>query len=141
MSIERILEYPDSQMVVVQSRYGYGWFAGIELECFPVISTANDNNGEFEVDYYGQLGAVDPWFPYATGNTPKDAVQALEEKLKELSPDDLRDIGLALNILRGNGKMPTYGLKVVPGTLKDLKDWIYRWNHSELRNEDFFIKK
>ena len=141
MSLERILDYPDAQMVVLQSRYGYGWFAGIELEGFPVICTANDNNGEFEVDYYGQLGAVDPWFPYATGNTPKDAVQALEEKLQAWSKTDIANVRLGLGVLRKLEKMPTYGLKLRPTTLVELEKWQYAWNHSDLSDEDIFIKK
>lgn len=141
MSLERILDYPDAQMVVLQSRYGYGWFAGIELEDFPVICTANDNNGEHEVDYYGQLGALEPWFPYATGNSPKDAVQALDEKLKGYSPLDLANVRLGLGVLRKLGKMPTYGLKLRPTTLAELEKWQYAWNHSDLSDEDIFIKK
>lgn len=141
MSLERILDYPDAQMVVLQSRYGYGWFAGIELEGYPVICTANDNNGEYEVDYYGQLGAVDPWFPYATGNTPKDAVQALEEKLQPLSKIDIANVILGLGILRKLGKMPTYGLKIWPTTLSELGKWQRAWNHGDFVDEDIFVKK
>lgn len=141
MSLDAILEYPETQMVVLQSRYGWGWIAGVELEDFPVITTANDNNGEFEVDYYGQLGAVDAWFPYATGNTPKDAVQALDEKLKGYSKTDIANVRLGLGILRKLEKMPTYGLKLRPTTLAELEKWQYGWNHGDIRDEDIFIKK
>lgn len=141
MSLERILDYPDAQMVVLQSRYGYGWLAGIELEDFPVICTANDNNGEHEVDYYGQMMAIDAWFPYATGNTPTEAVQALDEKLKGYSKVDLANVRLGLGILRKLEKMPAYGLKLQPTTLAELEKWQYGWNHGDTRDEDIFVKK
>ena len=141
MSLERILDYSDTQMVVVKSRYGYGWVAGVEVEDFPVITTVNDNNGEHEVDYYGQLGGVDPWYPYATGNTPKDAVQALEEKLQAWSKTDIANVRLGLGILRKLGKMPAYGLKLQPTTLAELEKWQYGWNHGDTRDEDIFVKK
>lgn len=141
MGLEEMLNHTDAQMVVTRSRYGYGWFAGVELEGYPVICTANDNNGEHEVDYYGQLGAAESWFPYATGNTPKDAVQALDEKLKGYSKTDLANVRLGLGILRGLGKMPAYGLKLRPTTLAELEKWQYAWNHGDLTNENIFIKK
>lgn len=139
MSLKRILDYPDAQMVVLQSRYGYGWFAGIELEDFPVICTANDNNGEFEVDYYGQLSAPEAWFPYATGDTPLEAATALDEKLKAWDKLDIANVILGLGILRKLKKMPAYGLKVRPATLKDLAAWQYGWNHGDVRDEDMFV--
>ena len=141
MSLERLLDYPDAQMVVLQSRYGYGWFAGIELEDFPVICTANDNNGEYEVDYYGQLSAVDPWFPYTTGDTPIAAAKNLEEKLSSWSKEDVYNVTTALNILRSQAKMPAYGLKVVPANLKELAVWVDGWDNGSTESEDIFISK
>lgn len=139
MSLQLILDYPEAQLVVLQSRYGFGYVAGIELEDFPVITTINDNNGEIEIDYYGLFLAEDSWFPYATGNTPLEAAAALNEKLKGWTKYDFANVRLGLGILRKLEKMPAYGLKVRPVTLKDLAAWQHGWNHGDVRDEDMFV--
>lgn len=141
MSLEKLLDYGDTQMVVVQSRYGYGWIAGVEIEDFPIIITANDNNGEHGVDYYGLMSEDDSWFPYATGNTPLEAAVALDEKLKGWGKANLANVRLGLGILRKLEKFPTFGLKVRPVTLAELEKWQYGWNHGDIRCEDMFISK
>lgn len=139
MSLSKMLDYPDTQMVVVQSRYGFGWIAGVEVEEFPVITTANDNNGEHGVDYYGLMSADDSWFPYATGSTPLEAAAALNEKLKGWTKYDFANVRLGLGILRKLEKFPTVGLQVRPITLKDLAAWQHGWNHGDVRDEDMFV--
>jgi len=141
MSLEKLLDYGDTQMVVVQSRYGYGWVAGVEVEDFPIIITINDNNGEHEVDYFGLFLTPDSWFPYATGNTPLEAVAALDEKLKAWSKTDIANVRLGLGVLRKLKKMPAHGLKIWSTTLSELGKWQRAWNHGDFVDEDIFIKK
>jgi hypothetical protein len=139
MSLSKMLDYGDTQMVLVRSRYGYGWIAGVEVEDFPVIITVNDNNGEHGVDYYGLMSADNSWFPYATGSAPLEAVTALNEKLKGWEKCDFANVRLGLGILRKLEKFPAIGLQVRPITLKDLDAWQYGWNHGDVRDEDMFV--
>lgn len=139
MSLSKLLDYGDMQMVVVQSRYGYGWIAGVEVEDFPVIITVNDNNGEYGVDYYGLMSADNSWFPYATGSTPLEAAAALDEKLKGWTKYDFANVRLGLGILRKLEKFPAIGLQVRPITLEDLAAWQHGWNHGDVRDEDMFV--
>ncbi|MNM61427.1 hypothetical protein D3C81_727280 [compost metagenome] len=132
MTLEELLNHHDLKVVILEQRYGGGFFAGIEIEDHTVIETVNDLNGETEWEFYGiGYGINNPWYPVAWGETAIAALEALRQYAETLTKDDERIVYTALNVLRKLKAVPDYGVQVLPKTLVDLREWFDRWNNGE----------
>lgn len=132
MTLEELLNHYDLKLVVVESRYGGGYFAGIEIEDHPVIETVNDLNGETEWEFYGvRYRNDDNWYPVTWGINVVDAVKALATHLQGWSKEDGTAVYTALNVLRKLDCQPQIGVRVAPVRMIDLKAWMARWDAGE----------